>query len=189
MAAHGFDENGLRQGTEVAWRFTFFVFFIALIAGPLGHLIPVSPMQVIGEHRRQLLWGFCASFGVYLATILMPNTIRPTTLTHPGLTPGMMLFVIFGAALTAVIAYSVSRHAKTTLGEAPRRAILTVGIAYFWLVYALTGLEHISGPHRPEVFYGLSLSLMVVALLLRFADRFVRKLQLLHGKRSAPTRP
>ena len=66
MAAHGFDENGLRQGTEVAWRFTFFVFFLALIAGPLGHLIPVSPMQAIGEHRRQLLWGFCASFGVYL---------------------------------------------------------------------------------------------------------------------------
>lgn len=180
MAMHGFDENGLRAGSDMAWRFTFFVFFVALIAGPLGHLLPFAPMQVLGNHRRQLLWGFCASFAVYLATVLVPNTIRPLSLYHEGMTAGMGVFITFGSLLVAVIAYSVTRHAKLFFGEAARRAILTVGIAYFWLAYALTGLSRISGPHRPEIYYGLSVSLMVVALLLRFADRLVRKWKMHH---------
>ena len=175
MAMHGFDENGMRLGAEMAWRFTFFVFFAALIAGPLGNLLPFAPMQMMGNRRRQFLWGFCASFAVYLAVLLVPNTIRPLSLSHPGMTAGMGMFIIFSSLLVAVIAYSVTPHAKEFLGNAPRRAILTLGIAYFWLAYALTGLSRISGPHRPETFYGLSVSLMVTALLLRFADRFVRK--------------
>ena len=178
MAMHGFDENALRLGSEMAWRFTFFVFFVALIAGPLGQLLPFAPMQMLASRRRHLLWGFCASFAVYLAVVLIPNTIRPLSLHHEGLTAGMGQFIIFGSLLVAVIAYSITPNAKTFFGEAARRAILTCGIAYFWLTYALTGLSHISGPHRPEVFYGLSVSLMVVALLLRFADRLARKLRM-----------
>ncbi len=174
LASKGFDENGLRFATEMAWRFTFFVFFVALIAAPLAQLLPFAPTQAVGARQRQLLWGFCASFAVYLATILVPNTIRPATVAHEGLTAGMVLFVGFGAALVAVIAYSVSNHAKAFLGEPARRAILTAGIGYFWLAYSLTGLAHITGPHRPDSFYGLSLGLMVAALLLRFADRFVQ---------------
>jgi hypothetical protein len=109
---------------------------------------------------------------------MVPNTIRPVTLHHEGLTLGMLVFVGFGAGLVAVIAYSISRQAECFLGGPARRAILTTGIAYFWLAYSLTGLSHISGPHRPDIYYGLSLSLMVVALLLHFADHFVRKWRL-----------
>ena len=72
-----------------------------------------------------------------------------------------------------VIAYAASRRAALFLGEKARGAMLGVGMACFWLTYSLTGLARISGPHRPDAFYGFSLSLMLVALLLRFADRFV----------------
>jgi hypothetical protein len=174
MASKGFDENGLRAATEMSWRFTFFVFFVALIAGPLAQLLPFAPMQMVGARQRHLIWSFCASFAVYLATILVPNTVRPASMGHEGLTAGMILFIAFGATLVAVIAYSVSGHARAMLGEPSRRAILTAGIGYFWLAYSLTGLAHITGPHRPDSFYGISLSLMVAALLLRFADRFVQ---------------
>ena len=54
---------------------------------------------------------------------------------------------------------------------------MTVAGAFFWLTYALTGLAHISGPHRPDAFYGISLSLMIGVLLLRFADGFTAKLR------------
>jgi hypothetical protein len=53
-----------------------------------------------------------------------------------------------------------------------RRILLGAGLCCFWLAYALTGLEHISGPHRPDGFYGVSILLMIAALLLRFADDF-----------------
>lgn len=174
FAMHNFDENGLRLGSQMAWRFTFFVFFVALIAGPLGRLFPFKPLEYLGECRRQLLWGFCASFAVYLTTLLVPNMVRPVSVAQDGLTLGMAAFAAFSAMLTAIVAFGISRHADALVGAAARRAILVVGLAYFWLAYAMTSLSHITGPHRPDAFYGLSLSLMVTALLLRFADRFVQ---------------
>jgi len=33
---------------------------------------------------------------------------------------------------------------------------------YFWLCYCLMALARISGPHRPDDYYGLSLCLMVI---------------------------
>jgi len=174
FAMHNFDENGLRLGSQMAWRFTFFVFFAALIAGPLGRLLPFGPLEYLGECRRQLLWGFCASFAVYLATLLVPNMVRPLSAAHDGLTFGMAAFAVFSAVLTAIIAFGISGYAGALLGAAARRAMLIVGLGYFWLAYAMSGLAHITGPHRPDAFYGISLSLMVTALLLRFADRFVQ---------------
>jgi len=43
---------------------------------------------------------------------------------------------------------------------------------YFWLSYCLMALARISGPHRPDAFYGISLCLMVTGLLVRYADRW-----------------
>lgn len=175
FAAHGFGENGLRLGSELTWRFTVLAYFAAAIAGPVTRLVPGKRLQRLGQERRQLLWGFCASFGVFLASLLVPNTLAPAASVHQGLTAGMIVFAIFGAGLTMVIAYAVSP--QPSLGERSRRAILGVGLSYFWLAYTLNGLSHISGPHRPDAFYGFSLVLMMIALLLRFADGFVVKLR------------
>jgi hypothetical protein len=175
IAARGFSDNGFRLGSEFAWRFTCLIYFGAVTAGPLERLFPVHTLRRICGERRQLVWGFCASFAVYLASILVPNTF--TTPDRDGLTAGMGLFVLFGFALMAVIAYAAGRSAARTLGERISRTMLRVGMATFWLAYAATGLAHISGPHRPDMFYGLSLWLMVIALLLRFADCFATKIK------------
>jgi len=173
FAAYGFRENGLRLGNELAWRFTCLVFFAALVAGPASRLMPWAWLRRVGEERHQLVWGFCASVGVFIATLIIPNATTPSSVEHEGLTLGMALFAIFGGVLTAVIAYVAVP--KPQLGEQSRKAMLGVGISYFWLAYTLTGLSHLSGPHRPDAFYGISLVLMLAALLLRFADRFVAK--------------
>ncbi len=175
MAAYGFSENGLRLGSQTAWRFAFFVFFGALVAGPLCRVTPFGLCRALGPQSRQLMWSFCAALGVYLASMIVPNTLGPQSLHHEGLTAGMMLFVTFCGVLTATMAYAVTAQASRNWGATPMRAIRAVGIAYFWLTYALTGPSHISGPHRPDMFYGLSLGLMIVALLVCFADRFLVK--------------
>jgi hypothetical protein len=177
FAARGFSDNGLRLGSELVWRFTCVMYFAAIVAGPLARLIPSETLRHICEERRQLIWGFCASFGVYLASVLMPNTLTPPDLDRDGITAGMTIFVAFGALLVVVIAYTASRQAGDFLGDKARGTMLGVGMACFWLAYALTGLARISGPHRPDAFYGFSLSLMVVALLLRFADRLVARIK------------
>jgi hypothetical protein len=177
FATRGFSEDGLRLGSELVWRFTCLVYFAAIIAGPLARLIPSQPLRHVCEQRRQLTWGFCASFGVYVASILVPNLLTPPSLAGEGLTAGLTVFVMFGAGLTLVIAYAAGRDAALFLGKTACSVMLGVGLSYFWLAYALAGLARISGPHRPDAFYGFSLSLMIVALLLRFADRFAAKIQ------------
>jgi hypothetical protein len=177
FAARGFSDNGLRLGSELVWRFTCLVYFAAIIAGPLARLIPSQTLRRICEERRQLVWGFCASYGVYLASILVPNALTQPAIDRDGLTAGMTVFALFGAGMTLIVAYTASRQAAAFLGDKARVAMLRVGMSTFWLAYALAGLAHISGPHRPDAFYGVSLGLMVAALLLRFADRFVAKLR------------
>jgi hypothetical protein len=171
MALDGFHDSGLRLASEAAWRFASFVFFAAAIGGPLCRLIPMEICKQLGALRRQLIWSFCASYLVFLATLILPNTVGGVT--HEDATAGMTLFSLFGGLTCGVMAYTASSEAAVLLGERARRALLSVSGSFFWLTYALMGLAHLSGPHRPDGFYGLSLSLMILALLLRFADRFV----------------
>jgi hypothetical protein len=182
MAMHGFNDRGLRLGSELDWRFASFVFFAAAIAGPLCRMVPLGICKQLGALRRQLIWSFCASYAVFLGALLLPNTLGGVT--HADLTAGMTVFSIFGGGIVAVMAYAAGRDAAALVGEPARQALLTVAGGFFWLTYALTGLAHLSGPHRPDAFYGISLSLMIFALLLRFADHLVAKLR---GPKAVPT--
>lgn len=175
MARHGFDDAGLRLASEISWRFASFVFFAAVVTGPLCRLIPYGAFNGLKGFRRQAIWSFSASYVVFLAVMLLPNTLGGVT--HDDTTLGMIMFSLFGGGAAAMMAYAASREAGQQLGEKSRYALLSVAGSFFWLTYALTGLAHLSGPHRPDNFYGISLSLMVVALLLRFAYRFVAKLK------------
>jgi len=174
-ASHGFSDDGLRLGSEFSWRFASFVFFAAAIAGPLCRLAPLGICKPLSLQRRQVIWSFCVSYGVFLASLILPNTLGGVT--HQDATAGMTLFSLLGGGAAVVLAYAAGRHAAVQLGEKARRALLCVAASFFWLTYSLTGLAHLSGPHRPDAFYGFSLSLMIFALLLRFADRFVAKLR------------
>jgi len=175
IAQHGFDDAGLRMASELSWRFASFVFFAAAVVGPVCRLIPYDPIRQLNGLRRQVIWSFCASYGVFLASMILPNTLGGVT--HSEVTLEMTVFSMFGGGAAAVMGFAATREAAARLGEKSRRALLSVAASFFWLTYALTGLAHLSGPHRPDGFYGLSLSLMILALFLRFADRFWAKLQ------------
>jgi len=166
----GFAENGFRLGSQLAWRYAFFVFFVALVAGPLCRLAAriftgFSPPESLS---RKLIWGFCASYGVYLLSVFVPNVIR--------LSAGATVMVLFGGSVVLVMALMAAPLKR--LGDKPliptkiRRVLLGTAAGYFWLCYAVMGLARIYGPHQPDGFYGISLSLMVVGLLVRYADRW-----------------
>ena len=171
IIARGFAENGFRLGSQLAWRYAFFVFFTALVAGPIGRiaarLIPALTWpESLG---RKLIWGFCAAYGVYLLSVFLPNVIR--------LSAGATLMTVFGSLVVAVMAVTAAPLVR--LGEKPilpdkiRRVLLGTSAIYFWLCYSLMALARISGPHRPDIFYDISISLMIVALLLRYGDRWL----------------
>ena len=170
ILARGFSENGFRLGSQLAWRYASFVFVAALVAGPVLRIAARYTHAPVSESlSRKLVWGFCASYGVYLLSVFLPNVIQPSA--------GAALMVLFGAGVAAVMAAAVAPLKR--LGEKPiisdkvRRVLLGGAAIYFWLCYCLMALARISGPHRPDAFYGISLSLMVLALLVRYADRWL----------------
>jgi hypothetical protein len=181
IAAYGFSENGLRMGSQMAWRFAFFVYFAVLVAGPLSRVAPAGLSRFLSQNCKQLMWSFCAAFAVFLASLVVPNTIRPASIRHEGLDPAMMVFAGLGGALVLVMAYTAGADAQARLGAKAARAISSIGLVYFWLTYSLTALSHLYGPHRPDIFYGLCLSRMLLALLASFADCFLRNSQAAEG--------
>jgi len=170
VLVRGFAENGFRLGSQLAWRYASFVFFVTLVAGPVcrvaARFFPdLTPPESLG---RKLVWGFCASYGVYLLSVLLPNVIR--------LSAGATLMVLFGGGVVAVMALTAAPikrlGGKAIIPEKIRRVLLGTSVIYFWLCYSLMALARISGPHRPDSFYGISLCLMVLGLLARYADRW-----------------
>jgi hypothetical protein len=166
----GFSENGFRLGSQLAWRYASLVFFAALVTGPACRVAArFNPnlSEPAGLSAR-LVWGFCASYGVYLLSVLLPNVVR--------LSAGATLMVLFGGAVVLVMAATAAPLKR--LGREPiipekvRRVLLGTAAIYFWLCYSLMALARISGPHRPDAYYGISLCLMVLGLLARFADRW-----------------
>jgi len=170
ILARGFSENGFRLGSQLAWRYTAIVFFVSLVAEPACRIAAhfFAGFQVPGSLGRKLIWGFCASYGVYLLSIFLPNVIH--------LSAGATMMVLFGGGVVLVMAFTAAPlrglgGAAVHLEKA-RRAMLVTATAYFWLCYSIMALARISGPHRPDAFYDISLSLMVVGLLARYADRW-----------------
>jgi hypothetical protein len=167
----GFAENGFRLGSQLAWRYACFIFFLALVAGPLCRIAArLFPRLTVPESLgRRLLWGFCASYAVYLLSVFIPNVIRPSA--------GAALMVLLGGAVVLVMAITAAPLVR--LGRPPiipgktRRVLLGTSVIYFWLCYSLMALARISGPHRPDDYYGISLCLMVAGLLARYADRWI----------------
>jgi hypothetical protein len=169
ILARGFAENGFRLGSQLAWRYASFVFVAALVAGPIcrmaARLFPFMPPESLS---RRLIWGFCAAYGVYLLSVFLPNVIR--------LSAGATLMTLFGSLVVAVMAATAAplkSGGAPLLPEKIRKVFLATATAYFWLCYALMALARISGPHRPDIFYDISLTAMILALLLRYADRWL----------------
>lgn len=170
----GFSDNGVRLGTQLVWRFNSLVFFAALVTGPLGRLVPF--LAPLADKGRPLLQGFCAAMAVYFAAILLPNLFAvPDAVRPAGVTAGMTFFIAFTGTVTLVLAAAVNQSLCHHFGPRACQAMLGVAMIYFWLCYSLIGLAHISGPHRPDAYYELSVILMITALLARFAEYYIRQ--------------
>ena len=98
--------------------------------------------------------------------VLVPNMMG-----REGLSLGTSLFLAVGSMVTVAMALAADPARLQGLGDKARRAIAGLAAIYFWMCYSLMALAHLSGPHRPDGFYGFSLMLMIAALLMRFGER------------------
>lgn len=169
LVTYGFDTRGLGAAALVAKRFACVVFFAALVLGPLGRLFAAGAFRALVALRHDILRGFCASYALYIGFDLAPAlwaAQRPA--------PDMVVFTAFSIVALALMAAASTNGFRKYLGKSAQHAVLRVTAIYFWLCFVLPVLARIDGPHRPDAYYGLCMLLMIGAVLLRFADSYVK---------------
>lgn len=173
----GGDHNGVRYAAQMVFRASSVVFLLYYLAQPLARLIPTRPTLALARQRMGLALAFAGSYAVFVACSLAPDYMNgaPVALTTLG-------FAIFSAVVLSVMLMGeYGGRATDPAWRAAWRAMESIGVAYFWVVYAVSDLDHLSGPHRPDGFYGASLVVLCLAVLVRFADAFRQRYRLLRA--------
>lgn len=158
--------------TDLVLRFAILGFPFAIASGPLGRLILGSADWRVGRWSRMGLLSFAAVYAVFILCVALPYFA--TSAHMPLATTG---FCFFNGFIVCVLAITASEHFSNAVGNRTVDTLNRVSISYFWLVFAFADVAHLYGPHRPDGFFGLSLSLLVAAVLVRFADAFIQKLK------------
>ena len=164
---HGGGPNGARFANNLMLFSSSLVFAVYYVAGPLSRLVPAT--QSLGALRFSIAYGFVGMVAIFLVSILAPDYEARGAMALP-----TMSF----AALTALVAvaFLASAGSKRAVNSATLRSLQSLTSGYFWMVFAVMDLDRMQGPHRPDpIPYGLSLLLLVAALLVRFADAFMAR--------------
>ncbi|MEI9991277.1 MAG: hypothetical protein WDM86_14675 [Rhizomicrobium sp.] len=163
---------GWSLAAEMVARFSLLLFVAAMTVEPVARLIPSRATRAAARERGSLILGFVAASVLSLVCIVAPSRLGGEAMT----TPAIAYSLLTGAILVVML---FSGHPATIrfLGAPAWRSLQRIATVYFWLAFALTGMSHLIGPHRPDDWHGLSLLLLVAALLVRFADTFVAHLR------------
>jgi hypothetical protein len=146
-------------------------FVIAYVARPLARLFPLPATQILGRERAGLVQAFAGMYAVFLTCIVLPYFLTGEAIPLP-----TSAFAVISAFILAVMLFSTST--LRILGSRAGRTMLGLANAYFWCAFAASDLDQMVGPHRAtlfDAFYRLSLGLLVLALLVRFADAFMER--------------
>jgi hypothetical protein len=171
FVARGGGLNGTRYGAALVLAASSLAFVVAYIAQPLCRLVPLPATRALSRERVGLMQAFACMYAVFLACIALPDFLMGGQVPLPTLA-----FAIFSTLILAVMLFGTS--AKRILGSSAGRTILGLSITYFWCAFVVNDLNHLVGPHRADLFdlsYQLSLVLLVLALLVRFAGAIVER--------------
>jgi hypothetical protein len=166
---HGGGQNGARFAANLVLFSSSLVFALYYVAGPLSRLISVPATRALGEGRFALAYGFAGVMAVFIFLVLEPDYVSGARTPLPSLAY---------AALTAAVAaaFLMSAGSKGAARSVTLRSLQSLSCGYFWLVFVFTDMDRMAGPHRPDgIFYGLSLTLLAVAFLIRFADALIAR--------------
>ena len=165
------DDFALRDASEYVSRFSLLLFVASMMVEPLSRIFPSQFMQAAARERGSLVLAFVMASTVSLACELAPSQLGGAK---------MALQAFAYAALTAgiliVMLFSAHPATKKILGGRAWRTMQRIATTYFWLVFTVTALDHIVSPNADR-WWGISLLLLITAVLVRFTDALLFKLR------------
>lgn len=150
---------------ETARRVSALLYVAFLAARPVKALGFVGSLDLAALSK-----GFAIAFATYLGLLVLPYVVEARPM--PVLT---VLFCIVNAAGLSALLWSLPRRQDAGAGRNRTLAFIRgLMVAYFWMSFAAVAIAHLYGPYRgTDGFYGLSLLLLVAALVLRFIADFL----------------
>jgi hypothetical protein len=146
-------------------------FVVAYLSKSVGRLLPSAATRVLSRESAGLTQAFAGMYAVFLGCVVSPYFLTGEEIPLPTLA-----FAVFSTLILAVMLFGTG--ARRILGSRAGRTMLGLANAYFWCAFAANDLDQMVGPHRAtafDAFYRLSLSLLVLALFVRFADAFMER--------------
>jgi hypothetical protein len=167
--AEGGDMNAARFASTMVLNAASLAFVVYYVAGPLSRLVRSRATETFGQARFALAYGFVGMMGVYLATVVMPDYLASARVPLATLT-----YAVFTVMVAAV--FLLSAGSKRTAKSVTLRSLQSLSSGYFWFAFMFTDLDRMVGPHRPDGgIYGWLLLLLVIAIMVRFADAFMQR--------------
>lgn len=165
---HRGDLAAARYASQAAYAAACLAFVFYYVSGPLSRLVPSEPTAALGKKTPAIAAAFSAIYAIFLFWVIAPYVVTRTRVPLPTAT-----FCVLSAAVLLVFALGActGRFAKTAGG----RTLMRLCHAYFWFGFMASYFDYVTGPHRTNYIYGPALSLLAIALLLRFADSLVQR--------------
>ncbi len=167
----GGDMNAARFAANVVLYAASLVFVLYYVAAPLSRLVRSAVTDALGSERPWLAYGFAGVMGIYLACALIPETLGEGRLSLPTLAYSLLTAAV-------VIVFLLSAGSRRVDQSLTLRSLQRLSSGYFWFAFAVIDLDRVVGPHRPDGHvYEISLLLLVIALLISFADALVLRVK------------
>jgi hypothetical protein len=173
-AGYTFGDHGFhwRNAGEMVSRFSLIVFVAAMVVEPLAHIFRVPATKAMARERGSLILAFAMVSIVSLACALTPSQFGAAKTPLPALGYALMT-----GGILLVMLFSGHPATKKFLGAPAWRTMQRIAVAYFWLVFTVTALEHIVSPTQPDPWWGISLLLLAAAVLVQFVEALLTKLR------------
>ncbi|HWA92766.1 MAG TPA: hypothetical protein VG889_22220 [Rhizomicrobium sp.] len=171
---HGGDGNAARYAAQMVFRAASIAFLVYYLAVPLARLVRTPATLALARQRTGLALAFVCIYAVFLGC-----TLAPDYMSHARVPLATLTFCAFSGLVLAVVLAGEYAGRAAPGWRSAWRAMETLGVAYFWLVFAVDDLNHIAGPHRVDHYYDVSLLAFTLAVLVRFADSFVQRYRLM----------
>lgn len=163
-----------RFASETVSRFSLLFFVAAMAVEPLARLFPARALRQAASERPGLMLAFVAAAMLSLVLLVAPARLA---LDSEPLTVPTIAYALLTGAVLLVLLFSSHPATIRLLGAPAWRTFQRIATSYFWIMFVLTGIDRIVGPHLPDPWPGFSLMLLTVVLLLRFTDALVLHLR------------
>ncbi|MBL6938354.1 MAG: hypothetical protein ISS15_02045 [Alphaproteobacteria bacterium] len=160
------------DAAENVSRFSLLVFVAAMVVEPLSRIFPTKVTEALARERGSLVLAF-----VIVSVVSLACDLAPSQLDGEKLGLQAFAYAMLTAGILLVTLFSAHPATKKILGGPVWRTMQRIATTYFWLVFTVTALDHIAGPNVTDRWWGISLLLLITAVLVRFTGTLLYKLR------------